>query len=203
MAPLRSSVLSPPRQAVPQLHNLLSEHPAATLDLRLRPSAAVTPAAAGYESVCTLDKVRSALERAQREPPLRKLLPHSAAGPASPASSSTTTSSAKRLREATQDEEGERESKSPSSSSSSSSVVVQGREDRSAAAGMAAAGCPSCLLYVLISRSDPRCPRCNAAVPLPPPAGKRPRIDLNVASSSTAPETAAAAATPLTTVNFF
>ncbi|KAK9077655.1 hypothetical protein SSX86_005992 [Deinandra increscens subsp. villosa] len=41
-----------------------------------------------------------------------------------------------------------------------------------------AAGCPSCLLYVLISRSNPKCPRCNMA--LPPTNMKKPRIDLNI-----------------------
>uniref|UniRef100_A0A0E0KH27 GIR1-like zinc ribbon domain-containing protein n=1 Tax=Oryza punctata TaxID=4537 RepID=A0A0E0KH27_ORYPU len=48
--------------------------------------------------------------------------------------------------------------------------------------GMVAAACPRCFLYVLISRSDPRCPRCESHVPPPPsPAPKKkPRIDLNV-----------------------
>lgn len=41
------------------------------------------------------------------------------------------------------------------------------------------AGCPSCLLYVLISRNNPRCPRCNIIVPSPNSL-KKPRIDLNI-----------------------
>uniref|UniRef100_A0A1D1Y2V1 GIR1-like zinc ribbon domain-containing protein n=1 Tax=Anthurium amnicola TaxID=1678845 RepID=A0A1D1Y2V1_9ARAE len=171
----------------------LREEPSPALDLKLRSPA---PPPAGYQSVCTLEKVKSALERAQREsqrkqqqqPPLPPLPPPSA----SPASSSTTTSSAKRRREAGKDEEAEGESRS---SSSSSSVVVQG-DDLVASEGggggggsaMAAAACPSCLLYVLISRRDPRCPRCSATVPLPPAPSKKPRVDPN-AGDGAAPST--------------
>ncbi|KAK1430883.1 hypothetical protein QVD17_13975 [Tagetes erecta] len=44
-----------------------------------------------------------------------------------------------------------------------------------------AAGCPSCLLYVLISRRNPKCPRCNMIVPcMSPTSMKKPRIDLNI-----------------------
>ncbi|KAI3804699.1 hypothetical protein L1987_26437 [Smallanthus sonchifolius] len=42
-----------------------------------------------------------------------------------------------------------------------------------------AAGCPSCLLYVLISSRNPKCPRCNMTVPSPTHM-KKPRIDLNI-----------------------
>lgn len=42
-----------------------------------------------------------------------------------------------------------------------------------------AAGCPSCLLYVLISNKNPKCPRCNVTVPYPTTM-KKPRIDLNI-----------------------
>ncbi|KAF5815167.1 hypothetical protein HanRHA438_Chr03g0131871 [Helianthus annuus] len=43
-----------------------------------------------------------------------------------------------------------------------------------------AAGCPSCLLYVLISSRNPKCPRCNMTVPFPFTNSKKPRIDLNI-----------------------
>ncbi|MFS7928833.1 hypothetical protein Hanom_Chr04g00325441 [Helianthus anomalus] len=42
-----------------------------------------------------------------------------------------------------------------------------------------AAACPSCLLYVLISNRNPRCPSCNMIVPYPATM-KKPRIDLNI-----------------------
>ncbi|XP_071730317.1 uncharacterized protein [Rutidosis leptorrhynchoides] len=41
-----------------------------------------------------------------------------------------------------------------------------------------AAGCPSCLLYVLIPKTNPKCPRCNMVVPFPTTM-KKPRTDLN------------------------
>nr|XP_043630840.1 protein GL2-INTERACTING REPRESSOR 1-like [Erigeron canadensis] len=41
-----------------------------------------------------------------------------------------------------------------------------------------AAGCPSCLLYVLISRTNPKCPSCNMIVPSTTTI-KKPRIDLS------------------------
>ncbi|KAG0451582.1 hypothetical protein HPP92_026353 [Vanilla planifolia] len=47
-----------------------------------------------------------------------------------------------------------------------------------ATGGMAAAGCPCCLLYVLVSTTDPRCPRCGSQVPIPA-MRKKTRIDLN------------------------
>ncbi|KAI7742935.1 hypothetical protein M8C21_010406 [Ambrosia artemisiifolia] len=42
-----------------------------------------------------------------------------------------------------------------------------------------AAACPSCLLYVLISNRNPRCPSCNMIVPYPT-IMKKPRVDLNI-----------------------
>ncbi|URE32404.1 hypothetical protein MUK42_04334 [Musa troglodytarum] len=44
---------------------------------------------------------------------------------------------------------------------------------------MAVAGCPVCLLYVLVSAVDPRCPRCAAHVPVHNEPKKRPKFDLN------------------------
>jgi hypothetical protein len=32
------------------------------------------------------------------------------------------------------------------------------------AATMVLAGCPRCMMYVMLSREDPRCPRCHNAV---------------------------------------
>lgn len=104
-----------------------------------------------YQSVCTLDKVKSALERAEREPPKRR----------SPLGKSL---------------------QSPYCSSSSSSnkeISLEQEKDEkllSVSGSPVATGCPSCLAYVLVSESNPKCPRCNVIVPLQ----KKARIDLNI-----------------------
>ncbi|XP_062115748.1 uncharacterized protein LOC133829923 [Humulus lupulus] len=110
-----------------------------------------------YQSVCTLDKVKSALERAEKEPMKRR------------SSSSLWKSS------------------SPSYSSSSSSIKEGQEEDNNddnnnnnkLFSSSFAAGCPGCLTYVLIMKNNPKCPRCNSVIPLP--LMKKPRIDLNMA----------------------
>ena len=170
-----------------RVHQQKHACPAAPRDLNLFPVAATTkpcaataaaaaaPAAAGgatatYHSVCTIEKVKTALERFERgrqhqspHPHPHQQQQHSGAG-ASPSSSSVTTSSVKRR----------------------GGGVEQGDDcdSPSGGGGMVAAACPRCFLYVLISRSDPRCPRCESHVPAPPApapaASKKPRIDLNV-----------------------
>lgn len=141
------------------------------------PSAAAAASSAGgatttYHSVCTIEKVKTALERFERGKQQQSPHPHhqqqhSGAGAgASPSSSSVTTSSVKRR-----------------GGDSSGGGVEQGDGcDSPSGGGMVAAACPRCFLYVLISRSDPRCPRCESHVPAPPAPGvsKKPRIDLNV-----------------------
>jgi hypothetical protein len=124
------------------------------------PASAAAAATTTYHSVCTIEKVKTALERFERG---KQGQHHHQQVSGSPSSSSVTTSSVKR------------------------GAVEQGDgcDSPSAAGGgggMVAAACPRCFLYVLISRSDPRCPRCESHVP-PPPAPtpkKKPRIDLNV-----------------------
>ncbi|XP_027342233.1 uncharacterized protein LOC113855016 isoform X1 [Abrus precatorius] len=127
------------------LLNLFDE---TSLDLKLVSSSLPS---SNYQSVCTLDKVKSALERAEKEP-IRKRTsflksPLSASSPSYSSSSSS-------MRE-TQEEESEEKISSPM-----------------------AAGCPGCLSYVLIMKNNPKCPRCNSVVPLP--SMKKPRIDLNI-----------------------
>ncbi|KAK4398739.1 hypothetical protein Sango_1349400 [Sesamum angolense] len=102
-----------------------------------------------FRSVCTLDKVKSALERAEKETVRKRSISMS-------------------------------KSSSPLSNSSSSikDSCDHDQEEKSSSASFAA-GCPSCLLYVLITKSNPKCPRCNSDVPLPV-AAKKPRIDLNI-----------------------
>lgn len=128
--------------------NLFSE---TSLDLKL-PSSSTS-----YASVCTLDKVKSALERADKELVKKR--------------SSLWKSSS---------------SSSPSySSSSSSAAAAAGKEIQEEEAAEVrnwttpiAVGCPGCLSYVLVMKNNPRCPRCNSVVPLP--SMKKPRIDLNM-----------------------
>ncbi|KAK8954373.1 hypothetical protein KSP39_PZI002940 [Platanthera zijinensis] len=96
-----------------------------------------------FQSVCTLEKVKSALERAGRarvsEPQGRQSEVVSSASASASPSSSTTSSSMKRR--------------------------LMGEEDDGGSAptgGMMVAACPTCLLYVLISKANPRCPRCES-----------------------------------------
>ncbi|XP_068657178.1 protein CURLY FLAG LEAF 1-like [Aristolochia californica] len=113
------------------------------LDLKLVPSG-------DYQSVCTLEKVKFALERAERGSNSGKKRFYFDGLSSSPASSSE-------------------EAKSMNSSES------EKKPDNTEK--MFAAGCPGCLLYVLISKGNPRCPRCDSIVPFP--SMKKPRIDLN------------------------
>ncbi|KAG6768255.1 hypothetical protein NC652_019138 [Populus alba x Populus x berolinensis] len=111
-----------------------------------------SPPSSSYRSVCTLDSVKSALERAERELGRKR-------------SASLWKSSM-----------------SPPYSSSSSSCIREiqegGNDEKPGAPSPVAAGCPGCLSYVLIMKNNPKCPRCNSAVPMP--MVKKPRIDLNI-----------------------
>ncbi|KAL0398988.1 UNVERIFIED_CONTAM: hypothetical protein Sradi_2242100 [Sesamum radiatum] len=129
-----------------QTLNLFDE---ASLDLKLVSLSSSSPSSSVYQSVCTLDKVKSALERAEKETVRKRSISMS-------------------------------KSSSPLSNSSSSikDSCDLDQEEKSSSAAFAA-GCPSCLLYVLITKSNPKCPRCNSNVPLPV-AAKKPRIDLNI-----------------------
>lgn len=149
------------KQATPKLQDLnfpstqstttpLNFFDETNLDLKLVSS---TLPSNNYQSVCTLDKVKSALERAEKEP-IRK----------------RTTSFLKSSISAS----------SPSYSSSSSSfreTQEEESEEKMVSSPMAA-GCPGCLSYVLIMKNNPKCPRCNSLVPIP--TMKKPRIDLNI-----------------------
>lgn len=120
-----------------------------SLDLNLVNLSSSPPA---YRSVCTLDKVKFALERAERETIKKRAISVS------------------------------KSCSSPNSNSSSSfkeTMVIEDDDNDDRSFQAYAAGCPSCLLYVLISRSNPKCPRCNMTVPSPT-AMKKPRIDLNI-----------------------
>ncbi|KAL2897171.1 Fructose-1 6-bisphosphatase class 1 1 [Bienertia sinuspersici] len=134
-----------------------------SLDLKLVPNNNNNPSSV-YSSVCTLDKVKSALDRAER------------ASPTSSSSSSTKRRWMMAVR-----------SQSPSNSSSlsvgedekESSRLFNTVPSNQNEGLLVAAACPSCLLYVLISKNDPKCPKCNSAVHLPV-MSKKPKIDLNI-----------------------
>ncbi|KAL8462789.1 hypothetical protein ACS0TY_033708 [Phlomoides rotata] len=132
--------LNTPTRSKPTL-NLYDD---ALLDLKLvsSPSCSTSPSSSNFQSVCTLDKVKSALERAEKESVRKRL------------------------------------SSSPLSTSSSSVKDSDVDEEERSSASFAV-GCSSCLLYVLITRGNPKCPRCNCDVPLPG-SMKKPRIDLNM-----------------------
>ncbi|XP_054813697.1 uncharacterized protein LOC129314317 [Prosopis cineraria] len=121
-----------------------------SLDLKLVSSS--NPSSNNYQSVCTLDKVKSALERAEKEPIKKR---NSLWKPLSSPSPSSYSSSSSSMREAQEEESEERLMSSP-----------------------VAAGCPGCLSYVLITKINPKCPRCKSVVPFP--SMKKPRIDLNI-----------------------
>ncbi|RRT74476.1 hypothetical protein B296_00003557 [Ensete ventricosum] len=133
--------------ATRNLHDLnLSPPSPSVTSLGLKPEAVTSAAPVEYQSVCTLEKVKSALERESRlvattEP----LFPRP-----------------------------DGFSLSPPSTSSSTKRQAEDAGGRT----MAVAACPVCLLYVLISTVDPRCPRCAAHVPVNGPR-KKPCIDLN------------------------
>ncbi|XP_071725766.1 uncharacterized protein [Rutidosis leptorrhynchoides] len=122
----------------------------ASLDLNLVNISSSPPA---YRSVCTLDKVKFALERAEKET-LRKRSISVSKSCSSPNSNS-------------------------SSSVKETMVTEDDDDDNEKSCEAYAAGCPNCLLYVLISRSNPKCPRCDMTVPSPT-VMKKPRIDLNI-----------------------
>ncbi|XP_051126351.1 uncharacterized protein LOC127248163 [Andrographis paniculata] len=144
----------PPMAKQQQQPLTLLEHP--SLDLKLDSlSTAASPSSSNYQSVCTLDKVKSALARAEKETGRKR---------SNSRSLSISCSSPR----------------SNSSSSIKDSEIDRHLDENSLAP--VAAGCPSCLLYVLIPKNEPRCPRCNRDIPLPAaaPPEKKPRIDLNI-----------------------
>ncbi|KQK10733.1 putative protein TPRXL [Brachypodium distachyon] len=66
-------------------------------------------------------------------------------------------------------------SSSSTASPPSSCVSSEGSPD-AGAPSMVLSGCPRCMMYVMLSREDPRCPRCHSAVLLEfSGAGEQPR----------------------------
>ncbi|XWS10331.1 hypothetical protein CRYUN_Cryun39dG0067200 [Craigia yunnanensis] len=113
--------------------SLLNLFDVSNLELKL-----VSSSSSNYQSVCTLDKVKFALKRAEKEPIKKR--------------SSLWKSSL---------------SPSHSSSSSSIKDSQEGEGEEKFFASPVATGCPGCLSYVLIMEHNPKCPRCNTFVPTP------------------------------------
>ncbi|KAF5459671.1 hypothetical protein F2P56_019598 [Juglans regia] len=90
-----------------------------------------------YQSVCTLDKVKLALKRAEESTKKRASLCKSSLSP------------------------------SYSSSSSSVRETQEEDHDNQLLSSPTVTGCPGCLCYVLITKNNPNCPRCRSVVPLP------------------------------------
>ncbi|KAE9620819.1 hypothetical protein Lal_00019471 [Lupinus albus] len=124
-----------------------------SLDLKLFSSSLQS---SNYQSVCTLDKVKSALERAEKEPKKKKR-PHWLNSSSFSSQSASYSSSPSLIREIQDEESGE----------------------KNVLSSPMAAGCPGCLSYVLIMKNNPKCPKCNSTVSLPMMM-KKPRIDLNI-----------------------
>ncbi|XP_025809422.1 zinc finger SWIM domain-containing protein 6-like [Panicum hallii] len=55
-------------------------------------------------------------------------------------------------------------SSSSSTASPPSSCVSSEGSPEAAGAPMILAGCPRCMMYVMLSREDPRCPKCHSTV---------------------------------------
>ncbi|KAJ6793534.1 Uncharacterized protein M6B38_236620 [Iris pallida] len=106
---------------------------------------------------CTLEKVRSALERAGRRKTSRSRRSTPVDG--SPSTSSSTSASSSSSKRRAEEEAATRDGPDPSAGS------------------LAAAGCSKCLTYVMVSSSNPRCPRCDSHVPVPPAMVKKPRME--------------------------
>ncbi|KAJ6847561.1 uncharacterized protein M6B38_277370 [Iris pallida] len=127
--------------------NLPPPPPPPAFDLQLLlSSASSAPPPPPFDHQCTLEKVKSALERAGRRGTSRGSWRSTDGSPSSPSSSSSTSSSSKRRTE----------------------EAVDGSKDPSGS--LTAAGCSKCLMYVLISSRDPRCPRCGSYVGAVPSA---------------------------------
>ncbi|XP_020091447.1 uncharacterized protein LOC109712340 [Ananas comosus] len=154
------------------------------MDLNMPPTTTapfLSPSASCIPSVCTIEKVKSALERVERESQGKhheRSCDRSASPSPSPSPSSTssiTYSPIKRLGAAAAAAEAE------------AAERVDGCDwSGGGGGGLIAAACSNCLLYVLISKENPRCPRCDSHVPVPVPTPvlktttkKKARIDLN------------------------
>ncbi|XP_051136023.1 uncharacterized protein LOC127254788 isoform X2 [Andrographis paniculata] len=129
----------------------------ASLELKLVPpfpaAVAPPPPPANFEGMCTLERVKSALDRADRKRAISMSASNSKSS--SPGSTSSTAAAA----------------------SASAADLMPPEENIPTTFAVA---CPQCLIFVLVAVDNLRCPRCNSAVSLPAAAAKKPRLDLNI-----------------------
>jgi len=129
-----------------------------------------------YTTVCTLDKVKSALQRAENQNINNHKKRRSMSSSPSPPPPPSTVG----IGIANDNEEAESITNTPNDA-----VEEQLIKSGSSGGGvMFAAACPGCLLYVITSKTNPKCPHCNSKVPTPLPLPlKKPRFDLNASFS--------------------
>ncbi|KAK9156324.1 hypothetical protein Sjap_003804 [Stephania japonica] len=142
-----------------------------------------------YQSVCTLDMVKSALERAEIKKKKKNKLAvpnhhhhhhhhryekqRSSCSFDGGSSSNSSSSSLTLVKDDEEDRPHQKQRSSPSSPSISCSN----------SGSLFATGCSNCLMYVLMSKTNPKCPRCNTFVVVQSAViNKKPRIDLNTFS---------------------
>jgi len=146
-----------------------------------------------HQSVCTMEMVEKALKRTEKAMGKREML-----GPKGSGSSSFSSLTSSRS-------EPSWSQSSPSTSSSSSTSSRSAAHNVSAAADLQSStpgvceaesrkaeaatpadalvmgACTRCLTYVMLHKSDPKCPRCESEVPLnsfiSPPSSKRQRVE--------------------------
>ncbi|KAG0569643.1 hypothetical protein M758_6G100600 [Ceratodon purpureus] len=151
-------------------------------------------------SVCTMEKVRSALERSQWLKPL----PRKRASPSRESSSpvsrlhlessspSTSQSSASECFTSPsvmsyQGDDEEVQQPRECRDSGSKCQVLFGKQESDVSPVMVTVGCKRCLMYVMLSKSHPSCPKCgntDVLLELPAPLPKRKRISLESPSWS-------------------
>eukprot|EP00252_Welwitschia_mirabilis_P002160 TRINITY_DN12075_c0_g1_i1.p1 TRINITY_DN12075_c0_g1~~TRINITY_DN12075_c0_g1_i1.p1 ORF type:complete len:328 (-),score=30.98 TRINITY_DN12075_c0_g1_i1:175-1158(-) len=170
----------PPQEAYLKEHNFFAkEREKARLDLNLNAGGS----AQGFQewqSVCTLDRVKEALERAASSSPSKRKRPKAYGGFENKEGNSffdlrTKNSSSSSSDIPLQNENNDNNCSSardpsPSSCSTSKSNINNNTSpsspprNGSASEALLAAGCPRCLLYVLLPRTNPKCPRCGCIV---------------------------------------
>lgn len=152
-----------------------------------------------HQSVCTMEMVEKALKRTEKAMGKREML-----GPKGSGSSSFSSLTSSRS-------EPSWSQSSPSTSSSSSTSSRAAAHNTSSAADLQSSApgvseaesrkaetttpvdalvmgaCTRCLTYVMLHKSDPKCPRCESEVPLDsfisPPSSKRRRVETTTIQS--------------------
>lgn len=116
-----------------------------------------------YRSVCTLDKVKTALEKERHDQFVRRKL-----------STSTTCSNS-----ATSSCGASMVTNEATLLNLEATSIMLSEEEQEGVLKLSVAGCSNCLMYVMISNENPKCPKCDFKVSLPV-AKKKVKIDLSL-----------------------